>query len=201
MSDDEGVGSVPERPKIRGERVWLRPLEERDLDPYYRATNEHDPGWHAGYAHPMSRRGVSQWYEKTVVERHGKDGYWFAICELGSDEFAGTVWVWDIDHRAPGAEVSLFVSRPGRGLGSDAIRAATDFGFGAAGQPRLWAFTAETNQRSLRAFDANGYVVEGRLRGAGRDRDAPYDFVQLSMTREEWAALDRRRSWEFYDAP
>ena len=73
--------------------------------------------------------------------------------------------MWDIDHRAPGGEVSLFVSRPGRGLGSDANRAATESDLPAGGQPRLWAFTAETNQRSLGAVEANGDVVEGRLRG------------------------------------
>src|SRR3954464_15592497 len=104
---------VPKRPIIRGERVWLRPLDEDDLEIYSAAINEYEPGWWAGYPGYFAMRQTRSWFEQTVLERHGKDGYWFAICPLGSDEFLGTIWLWDIDHRVPGAEVSIFVVAPG----------------------------------------------------------------------------------------
>lgn len=187
---------VPKKPKVRGRRVWLRPIEEDDLEAYYVATNEYDPGWWAGYGHPMSRRAVRQWYDQTVLERHGKDGYWFTICRLGSDDFRGTVWLSDIDHRVPGAAISIFVASPGAGLGSDAICAAVDFGFSAAGLTRIWGFTNEDNTRSLRSFERNGFQVEGRMRGAGRDQEHPYDLIQFSMTVEDWRLLDRPKGWQ-----
>jgi RimJ/RimL family protein N-acetyltransferase len=201
MTESSGSRHVPARPKVRGERVWLRPIDDDDLEPYYRAINEHDPGWIAGYTHPASRRGVRDWYDNVVVPGHGSTGYWFTICPLGSAEFAGTIWVWDLNHRVPGGEVSLFVCEPGRGLGSDAIRAAVDFGFASALLPRLWGFADEANLRSIAAFERNGFVVEGRMRGAGLQRQPAFDYVQFSMTRAEWLALERPRMWELNESP
>jgi RimJ/RimL family protein N-acetyltransferase len=187
---------VPDKPIVRGERVWLRPLDEDDLGPYAAAANEHEPGWWAGYPGALAARQVKAWFEGTVLERHGKDGYWFAICPLGSDEFLGTIWLWDIDHRVPGAEVSIFVAKPGSGIGADAINAVVDFGFETVGIQRAWGFTGARNDRSVKAFERCGFVVEGPLRGADRVRGEPADMIQFSMTLADWRALSRPRSWE-----
>jgi RimJ/RimL family protein N-acetyltransferase len=197
VADEDPVfRPVPTKPIVRGERVWLRPLDEGDLEAYATAVNESDPGWWAGYPGAMSMRRVRAWFEGTVLERHGKDGYWFAVCPLGSDAFLGTIWLWDIDHRVPGAEVSVFVASPGKGVGTDAINAAVDFGFETVGLTRVWGFTDERNTRSQTAFQRCGVVVEGRLRGGARDNGEPADMVQFSMTLQDWKALTRPRAWD-----
>ncbi|TVP69874.1 MAG: N-acetyltransferase [Nitriliruptor sp.] len=187
---------VPSRPIARGRTVWLRPIDEGDLEDYCAAINEHEPGWWAGYVGASSLAQTRRWYEKTVVERHGVDGYWFTVCPLGSHEFLGQIWVWDIDHRVRGAEISVYIAAPGRGVGTDAIDAAVDFGIGSLDLPRIFGFTDEHNQRSLAAFERCGFVVEGRLRGAGTHAGRRTDLVQFSMTLDDWRALERPRSWE-----
>lgn len=187
---------VPERPIVRGREVWLRPVDEGDLEAYCAAVNEHEPGWWAGYPGALSLRQVQGWYENTVLKRHGDDGYWFTISPLGSDEFLGQVWLWDIDHRVPGAEISIYVAKPGAGTGTDAIDAAVDFGFETVGVDRIFGFTPEQNQRSVASFERCGFVVEGRLRGAHRHRGQAADMVQFSMTLADWQGLDRPRAWE-----
>jgi RimJ/RimL family protein N-acetyltransferase len=197
MSDErQGFRPVPKKPIVRGERVGLRPLDEGAREAYATAVNENEPGWWAGYPGARSMRQVRAWFEDSVLERHGKDGYWFSICPLGSDEFLGTVWLWDIDHRVPGAEVSIFVVAPGGGIGSDAINAVVDYGFETVGLTRAWGFTDERNARSLRAFESCGFVVEGRMRGAGQHNGEPTDMIQFSMTREDWRQLTRPRAWD-----
>ena len=196
MSDEMPTRPVPKMPIVRGERVWLRPLDEGDLGAYAAAVNEHQPGWWAGYPGALADRQLRQWYEKTVLERHGKDGYWFTICPLGDDEFLGTIWLWDIDHRVSGAEVSIYVVTPERGIGRDAINAVVDFGFETLGLPRIWGFTGEHNTRSVHTFERCGFVVEGRMRGAGRRLGRPADMIQFSMTLADWQQLSRPRAWE-----
>lgn len=187
---------VPEKPIIRGERVWLRPVDEGDLAAYCRAVNEHEPGWWAGYPGAWSIGRVESWYQNTVSQRHGKDGYWFTICPLGSDDFLGQVWLWDIDHRVPGAEISIYVASPGGGIGTDAINAVVDFGFQTLRLRRIWGFTTEHNRRSLAAFERCGFVVEGRLRGADLRNGELADMIQFSMTVDDWRQLERPRACE-----
>jgi hypothetical protein len=47
MSDDESRPPVPERPLLRGEKVWLRPLEKRDLTAYVAGINDTEVGGRA----------------------------------------------------------------------------------------------------------------------------------------------------------
>lgn len=197
--DDAPFRPIPERPIVRGRSVWLRPVDEGDLEAYCACVNEYEPGWWAGYPGALSIRQVRNWYENTVIKRHGDDGYWFTICPLGSDEFLGQVWLWDFDHRVPGAEISIYVASPGGGVGTDAINAVVDFGFGTVHLRRIWGFTDDQNSRSVAAFERCGFVVEGRLRGAGMYEGTSSDMVQFSMTVDDWRALDRPRAWELND--
>lgn len=204
---DQPFRPIPERPIVRGRRVWLRPVDEGDLEAYTAAVNEHEPGWWAGYPGALSLRQVRRWFENTVLSRHGDDGYWFTICPLGSDEFLGQVWLWDIDHRVPGAEISVYVASPGTGIGTDAIDAVVDFGFETLGLRRIWGFTSGRNHRSVGAFEHCGFVVEGRLRGAEVHHGSLTDMVQFSMTVEDWQQLERDHAWNLnaadgaHDAP
>ncbi|MGZ6255562.1 MAG: hypothetical protein ACXWMB_00920 [Candidatus Limnocylindria bacterium] len=39
MTDEQPTPPIPERPLLRGQRVWLRPLEPRDMPAYVAGTN------------------------------------------------------------------------------------------------------------------------------------------------------------------
>ena len=54
IADSRADRPVPDRPLLRGERVWLRPLEERDLPAYVAGINDTEVGGLAGYKAPMS---------------------------------------------------------------------------------------------------------------------------------------------------
>ena len=54
---------VPERPLLRGEKVWLRPLEERDLGAYVAGINDTEVGGIAGYAAPQSLDEARGWLD------------------------------------------------------------------------------------------------------------------------------------------
>lgn len=91
-----------------------------------------------------------------VRASHGRDAYFFVVSPLASDEFAGTVWLWNLDSRLGGVELSVFLAGPerwGRGLGTDALNAALDFGFGFTDVERIWLATDASNVRAQRAFE------------------------------------------------
>jgi hypothetical protein len=54
VSDETARPPVPERPLLRGERVWLRPLEARDMPAYVAGINDTEVGAFAGYRVPIT---------------------------------------------------------------------------------------------------------------------------------------------------
>jgi RimJ/RimL family protein N-acetyltransferase len=183
---------------VRGERVWLRPFEPADLDAYHHFINDVDVAFWAGYGSPESRDSVESWYEKYVKDKHGSS--FFVICPLGSDEFIGTVWIWESDSRLGGLELSIFVGEPdrwGSGIGTDAMNAALDAAFGFRRTDRVWLLTSADNARAQRAFEKVGFVREGMLRQQHRVRGKPGDTVLMAILRDEWEQLDRPRSWDY----
>ncbi len=188
------------RPTVRGERVRLRAFERADLDAYYRAVNDPDVSFWAGYGGvPLSRDDVESWYDNAVKGKH--ESSYFVISPLDGDDFIGTVWVWRSEgSRVSGLELSIFVAEPqrwGTGIGTDAINAALDATFGSRFVDRVWLTTSADNARALRAFEKAGFVREGVLRRANRVRGQLVDAVVMSIMRDEWERLDRPRSWDY----
>jgi RimJ/RimL family protein N-acetyltransferase len=187
---------------FRGEKVWLRAYERDDIDAYLGAVNDKDVSYWAGLALPRSREGVAALFEKIAAE-HGRDSAYFTVCPLGSDEFIGTTWLWNRDARGwgyPSIEFSIFIgdtARWGTGIGTDAVNATVDAGFSNWDVRRIWLTTAAHNERSRRCFAKAGFVEEGVLRQAERQRGRVQDVTVMAILRSEWEALERPKSWEY----
>jgi RimJ/RimL family protein N-acetyltransferase len=186
---------------FRGEKVWLRAYTQTDIDAYQRCVNDKDVAFWAGLGLPQSRERVAAVVERMTTE-HGKEAY-FVVCPLGSDEFIGTTWLWNRDARGwgyPSIELSIFIgdtTRWGTGVGTDAVNATVDAGFSNWDIRRIWLTTATHNERSRRSFAKAGFVEEGVLRQAERQRGRVQDVTVMAILRSEWEALDRPKSWDF----
>jgi len=189
-----------ERPAYpRGELVWLRAFEPEDIDAYLEGANSFETGISAGYNGTMGRYHAEKWVEKRPQEGHGHGAWYWVISPIGSREFIGTIWLWNAENRLGGLELSIFVRASaghGRGIGTDAIRAALDFGFGTTDTERIWMYTPASNTRSQRAFEKAAFRKDGVVRHISRVNGTWIDAVLMSILREEWEADDRPRSWD-----
>jgi RimJ/RimL family protein N-acetyltransferase len=190
-----------ERPSYpRGEKVWLRAFEKDDIDAFLEGANSVETGAPAGYNGTMGRYHAEQWVEKRPLEGHGHGSWYWVISPIGSREFIGTIWLWNGENRLGGMELSIFVRASaghGQGIGTDAIRAALDFGFGGGDTERIWMYTFAANTRSQRAFEKAGFQRDGVIRHIGRHNGEWIDGVMMSILRGEWEAQDRKRSWDY----
>ena len=183
-------------PMIQGEKVWLRAMEKRDLETFLRMSNDLEIGFLAGYFFPQSMTPLEKWYDKLMGDQHGKDGFYFTICLIDSDDPVGFAWLHQLDHNNCNAEFSICLSdteQMGKGLGTDAFNAVLDFGFGNLPLERIYLLVRHENKRAIRSYEKAGMVVEGVLRNAFRFQGKMVDELLMSMLREEWEALDRRK--------
>lgn len=194
---------IPARPMIRGEKVWLRGFEADDLAPYRRFVESSDAHW-AGYRSPPSSDKVDEWHREVVQKTHGKDAFYFVVSPLGGNDFLGTTWLWNRSTRlGDGFEYSVFIGDTaswGTGIGTDAANATLDFAFGFTDTPKVWLATLKSNERAQRSFEKSGFRRDGMVRHYALMKGERVDAVLMSILREEWDGLDRRRSWEWEEA-
>jgi RimJ/RimL family protein N-acetyltransferase len=186
-------------PLLRGERVWLRPAERTDIPTFVRWFNDVETTSFLSARAPMGTALEERWFER-MLEAQGKDGYLFVMCLLENDRAIGTIGFFDIDHVDGNAGVGIMIgdkSLWGQGLGTDGLGALLDFGFGQLRLERIWLEVYDFNERGRRSYEKCGFVLEGTQRRATFRRGAFHDVHLMAILRDEWAAIDRPRAWEY----
>jgi RimJ/RimL family protein N-acetyltransferase len=180
--------SIPDRPMLGGERVWLRPLEERDMPAYLAGINDTEVGGWAGYRWPLSPSMATDWLKRVSEQARTLEGFYFAVCELGHDRFIGTTWLRDISLMDGAAELAIFMDRDhlGGGWGTDAQRTLLAFGFGTLRLERIWLTVDADNARAIRSYQKVGFRQEGYMRNARQVNGRPADGLLMAILREEW---------------
>jgi RimJ/RimL family protein N-acetyltransferase len=192
---DLGRPPIPERPLLHGERVWLRPLEERDLPAYVAGMNDTEVGGPAGYKAPMSVEQARGWLQHCNEQWRKGEGFYFAVCELGDDRFVGTVWLKDVNFWHGSAELAIYMDREhiGSGFGSDAQRALLTFAFRSVGLIRIWLTVFVSNERAIRSYEKLGFRREGVMRKSWRATTGLEDSLLMAILSEEWEAQQPQR--------
>jgi RimJ/RimL family protein N-acetyltransferase len=192
------VAPAHPNPIIRGKRVYLRPLEREDLERTVPAINDREIAHFTGFAVPVGKAGADRFFEEEVSKKHGESAYFFAICELGSSELIGECSFHEL-RAGMRAEVGIFMlpAYVGRGFGTDAMNALVDFGFGELMLERVGLIVDPENARAIASYEKCGFTREGVMRAYRRHRGTVSDAVVMSITRPEWDALDRPRSWDY----
>ena len=123
--DDEERQPVPDRPLVRGDKVWLRPLEGRDMIAYTAGVNDTEVGGWAGYRWPQSLEMSRAWLERQQEAARRGDVFVYAVCELGDDRFIGTTWLKEVNMSNEDVLKYLYSLREGTVTGYSASRAVT----------------------------------------------------------------------------
>jgi len=186
-------------PMIRGERVYLRAAERDDIPTFVRWLSDAETTAYLSMRSPMSRPMEEDWFERAVAQQ-GKDGYHFVICRLDDDRPIGTIGLFALDLVNGKAGLGITIGEKqlwGQGYGSDALNALVDFGFGQLRLERIWLEVYDFNVRARRSYEKNGFRLEGTERHAAY-RDGKFlDTHLMSILRDEWQALERKRSWDY----
>ena len=166
-------------PVLRGERVVLRPAEERDT---------------ARFAAILSEASVARWFGGAEAVRHADEwarsaeGVVFAIEVDG--EVAGAIQYWeetDPDYRHAGMDLFLGEAYQGRDLGPEALALLARHLF-ERGHHRLVIDPAVANERAVRAYERVGFRRVGVMRRYERDPAGGWrDGLLMDLLPEELA--------------
>jgi len=192
------VEAPPPRPMIRGERVWLRPIEPADIVADSAMAGDSEVGHFMGAKTPMSRAAAER-FSTEILSQIGETGYPYAICLLGEEQSIGTVFLRDVDKVNGSGVVGIFLGDRrylGQGYGTDALNALVDFGFGELRLERIELEVFDFNARAIRSYVKAGFQTDAVLRHSRFHRGSYHDVHIMSILRDDWLALSRQRSWE-----
>lgn len=185
-------------PILRGRQVWLRPSERADIPLFVRWFNDAETTTFLSLRAPMGLALEERWYER-MLEAEGREAFHFVICLLDDDRPIGTVGLFDIDHLDGNAGMGIMIGEKdlwAKGLGTDALDALLDFGFGNLRLERIWLHVYDFNARARRSYEKCGFILEGTMRRATYRRGRYHDVHLMAILREDWATLQRPRTWD-----
>ena len=184
---------------LRGRMTFLRPAERADIPMFVRWINDERTVVHLAARAPIGQALEERWFDR-MVEAQGRDHWFFVSCLLEDERPVGNVGLFDLDLTNGSAGIGIAIGDPedqGHGLGTDAMEALLDFGFGELRLERMWLDVYDGNARALRSYEKAGFVLEGRLRHAVYRRRRFQDVLRMAILRSEWA--DRRAADPFPD--
>ena len=183
---------------LRGERVWLRPIEPEEIVANSATAGDAEVGHFLGVKTPQSRASAER-FATEILSVVGQTGFPYAICLLDGDLSIGTVFLRDVDRVNGSGVVGIFLGDRrylGQGYGTDALNALVDFGFGELRLERIELEVFDFNLRAIRSYAKAGFKTDAILRHARFHRGAHHDVHIMSILRDDWLALPRKRSWE-----
>lgn len=172
---------------LTGKRVYLRPMENEDLDLFYaKALWDREGRRLTGTQTVFTRRGVQNWFDKNATDESRID---LIVCLEENDQPIGDIAVLDIDHQNRNAVVRIAIFDHefwGNGYGTEAMSLLLEYGFGMLNLHRVGLDVFSFNKRGINAYKKLGFKQEGIIRDALFYDGEYHDSVLMGVKEDEF---------------
>jgi RimJ/RimL family protein N-acetyltransferase len=181
-------------PTLKGERIRLRWLTERDVDALFSIFSDPKVMKYWSWL-PFEDAGAAANLLADIREGFQKQNlFQWGIARQIDDRVIGTCTLSRIDANNRRAEIGYALGSDywGNGYMQEALTLLFDFSFGQLNFHRLEADVDPQNASSIKILERLGFQKEGYLRERWLIGGGVYDSLFFGLLRREW--LDRRKS-------
>ena len=170
--------------QLRTARLLLRPFELTDVDDVWAYASDAEVAQYRPLPDPYTRNDAAEFVDRQLRTDWSRN-LEFAIV-YGRQVIGGISLHVNPEHET--AELGYLLGRRwwGKGLATEAARAAVDWGFRQFRLHKVYARAHVDNRRSWRVMQKLGMAREGVLRGHWKMRDEHVDLVYYAVFRNEW---------------
>ncbi|QBP40188.1 GNAT family N-acetyltransferase [Paenisporosarcina antarctica] len=172
---------------LEGKRVYLRPIENEDLDLFYaKALWDKEVRRLTGTQVVFSRLGVQKWFENISEDSSRVD---LIICLQENDQPIGDIALLDIDHKNRNSVVRVSIFNRefwGKGYGTEAMSLLLKFGFEILNLHRIGLNVFSYNTRGKKSYEKLGFKQEGIVRDELFYNGQYYDSILMGVLKDEF---------------
>jgi ribosomal-protein-serine acetyltransferase len=148
----------------------LRPLELSDAPAVFAAADASREAlrrWMVWYHDAYDLADAETWVRHAVASHAAGSDFHFAVCDTNG-QLAGVLSLESVNQETGRAMLGYWLATPatGGGLGTRAVADAVAWAHTQSRLRVIWALVADTNERSRRVLETNGFCVAGT-----RERD------------------------------
>ena len=153
---------INNKPVIETDRLIIRPMEVSDVPALKKWMSDRSIYTYWGKGPSKAEMNPELMFEKTEKETKS---FHLGIAEKESNEVIGDIWVYLIENdRMAQVAIRLSKDKHGKGYGTEALSAMTEFCFENTQMQRLWTKVDIRNIVSSRMLEKCGYTREGMIR-------------------------------------
>ena len=172
---------------LEGEKVRLRPLDERDLDHVMEWVNDQEVTRTLLMGrYPVTRQMEKEWLEGRLKGSEKEVSF---VIETLAGSYLGGIGFFRIQAVERHAELGLVIGRKsewGKGYAREAMSLLMDYGFTQLNFNMIYLAVVPHNTRAHKIYLDLGFKEEGLLRQRIY-RDGVYqDLISMSILRQEW---------------
>lgn len=180
---------------LQGKRLYLRPLEQGDLQRCQRWINDPDLRQYVLSQWPVSMEHERDWLAG-IDRENPRRKLLFAIVLKRGNRHIGNMELGNIDWANRNAETGALIGEAdclNKGYGHEAKELLLEYAFDTLGLHRIGAFVHADNPRSLAYLKRNGYAVEGVERDSIFRHGRWIDCYLVGILEHEWRARRQRK--------
>jgi len=175
-------------PFLVGDRVYLRAIDQSDLNAAYREwfNDEEVCRYNSHHRFPNYDENMHAYYESVIKSRQNLI---LAICDKETDEHIGNIALENIDPINRSAEYAILIGSSashGKGIGRDATKLILTHGFEQLGLERVYCGTSDDNIGMQKLAAAVGFKEEGRARRAMFKNGSFKDVISYGLLKDEY---------------
>ncbi|MBP1950802.1 GNAT family N-acetyltransferase [Virgibacillus litoralis] len=172
---------------LEDKRVYLRPVESKDLDIFYVKSLWDKEGRRlTGTQTVFSRLGVQNWFENISTDSSRID---LIICLQENNQPIGDIAMLDIDHQNRNSVVRISIFEQeflGNGYGTEAMSNLLEFGFEILNLHRIGLDVYSFNKRGMKSYEKLGFKQEGIIRDELFYNGEYHDSVIMGLLKDEF---------------
>lgn len=149
---------------LKGNNVYLRPLEPTDLNFAYEMEND-ESVWEASHTNtPFSRFVIKKYLENADQDIYTTKQLRLVICSTETKKSLGFIDIFEFDPYSHRAGIGIIIKDSGnrnKGIGSDALELVIKYSFHHLNLHQLYVNISTDNEASLSLFTKYGFVLIG----------------------------------------
>lgn len=172
--------------KIIGERIYLSPVNEEDIEMYTKWMNDFSVTDGLG----TSDKIISLCSETEYIKNINKRGeYQFAIVGKNNDKLMGNGGFSSINNIRQTAEVGLFIGdeeNRNKGIGTEALKLIVKYGFEYLNLNNIMLKVYSFNELAIKCYEKVGFKEFGRRHQAIPIKNKWYDEIYMEILKSDY---------------